>query len=58
MWYNPNAHEARSNPPWWPSTYVSNKVKQQYLDAGWQEVPNDFILPIEARPAEIDNLEN
>lgn len=46
MWFNTITNEAQSNPPWWPSTYVSSTIKQQYLDAGWQEAPDDFTIPV------------
>jgi hypothetical protein len=46
MWWNPNTRELQSNSPWFPSNFVSNDVKQQYFDAGWELVYDGFIPPL------------
>lgn len=52
MWYNQNTNEAQSNSPWWPSTYVSPVIRKQYLDAGWRQEPDNFVLPVTEQPQE------
>ena len=43
MWANETLRQAQSNPPW--TGWVADEVKQQYFDAGWKQVADNYELP-------------
>ncbi len=45
MWYNKNTNELQSNYPW-GNSWLSDELKQQYYDQGWEQVADDFVPPI------------
>ena len=42
-WANDTLRQLQSNPPW--VGWVSDETKQQFFDAGWKEVADNYELP-------------
>jgi hypothetical protein len=42
-WVNEILRIDQSNTPW--VGWISEEKKQEYFDAGWKEVPDDFVMP-------------
>jgi hypothetical protein len=42
-WVNEILRIDQSNTPW--VGWISEEKKQEYFDAGWKEVPDDYVLP-------------